>query len=119
MSPALQVEPGDYDNAEDPRNRLLDGFEAALEAMLATAEANDCKFQFLQRLARHCPQPAPEPTVATVQPDANAELELTIVIGAFTRLMRRDLSGVEHKVVAQMKERASAELQALKLARGA
>ena len=117
MSPALSVEPGDYDGADDPRNKILDGLEAAFEAMMAAAENQGCGFQLMQRLQRHMPVQKAEPAAVVVKPDVNAELELTIQIGAFARLMRRDISSVEHRVIGDAKRRAEADLQALKQAR--
>ena len=115
MSPALQVEPGDYDDAqEDPRNRLLDALDGLIEAI----QDNGLEFQLRTRLARFLPPPPKAAPVAEApKADVNAELELSILIHDCKKLESKPMSGTSHKVIERIKQRAEADLQALKQAR--
>jgi len=96
---------------DDPRNRLIEAFDAQLQAMLD----NGFEAQVRAIVARHLPPPKPAESLApAVPPDPNLELELTILIADLKRCEKLKMAAIAHQALARIRARAESDLTAIK-----
>lgn len=101
---------------DDPRNRLIEAFDLHIEAMLR----NGFEAQVRAIVARHLPPPKPvDPATAQGAPDANLELELTVLIGDLRRCEKLKMGAVAHQALARIRAKAESDLASLKQRRAA
>lgn len=110
--PSSYVAPDEHD---DPRNMLLEAFDAQVEAMIE----NGFELQLRNRLARLLPAPKPEPDLFSARPvaDPNAELEAVTVIRDCDALARKPMSAISHQAIQRLKARFQTELETLRAGR--
>lgn len=107
--------PHEPQETDDPRNALLDAFDAFLDALIDNGLEGPAR----ARIAGHFPPLAASvsgPVPQTVSGSADAietELELAALITDCARFEKLKMSAAAHAAIARMKARAKADLETI------
>ncbi|WP_181337097.1 hypothetical protein [Hyphomicrobium methylovorum] len=116
---ALAARPrSEPEDRDDPRNRLLDAFDAQIEALID----NGFEAQVRARVERHLPPISPEPDLFVPQTAgfvcaAEDELKLQILAGDLKRLAKLKMTEHAHDAVKRVRTWVEQQLEAAKQAR--